>query len=103
MMGAVPGQALSQPDPPSTIRTEARADELRAPPPVLGRPFALVVAYGAFGAFFMPFLAGTLLWLLNSRRTPARWRNGWLSNTLLAAAATLFVVLCVNEIAGLFQ
>jgi Mn2+/Fe2+ NRAMP family transporter len=69
----------------------------------LGRPFALVVAYGAFGAFFMPFLAGTLLWLLNSRRTPARWRNGWLSNTLLAAAAALFVVLCVNEIAGLFE
>ena len=69
----------------------------------LGRPFALVVAYGAFGAFFMPFLAGTLLWLLNSRRTPARWRNGWLSNTLLAAAAALFLVLCVNEIVGLFE
>ena len=69
----------------------------------LGRPFALVVAYGAFGAFFMPFLAGTLLWLLNSRRTPARWRNGWLSNSLLTAAAALFVVLCVNEIIGLFE
>jgi Mn2+/Fe2+ NRAMP family transporter len=67
----------------------------------LGRPFALVVAYGAFGAFFMPFLAGTLLWLLNSRRTPQRWRNGWLSNTLLTGAAALFVVLCVNELVGL--
>ena len=27
----------------------------------LGQPFALVVAYGALGAFFMPFLAGTLI------------------------------------------
>jgi Mn2+/Fe2+ NRAMP family transporter len=67
----------------------------------LGRPFALVVAYGALGAFFMPFLAGTLLWLLNSRRAPERWRNGWLSNTLLAGAALLFVVLCVNELTNL--
>ncbi|MGY5882473.1 Nramp family divalent metal transporter [Modestobacter lacusdianchii] len=67
----------------------------------LGRPFALVVAYGAFGAFFMPFLAGTLLYLLNGRRTPREWRSGWLSNTLLAGAAALFVVLCVNELAGL--
>jgi Mn2+/Fe2+ NRAMP family transporter len=67
----------------------------------LGRPFALVVAYGAFGAFFMPFLAGTLLWLLNSRRTPREWRNGWLSNTLLTGAAALFLALCVNELVGL--
>lgn len=67
----------------------------------LDRPFALVIAYGALGAFFMPFLAGTLLWLLNSRRTPREWRNGWLSNTLLAGAAVLFVVLCIDELAGL--
>jgi Mn2+/Fe2+ NRAMP family transporter len=67
----------------------------------LDRPFALVVAYGALGAFFMPFLAGTLLWLLNSKRTPEPWRNGRLSNTLLAGAALLFVVLCVNELTGL--
>jgi Mn2+/Fe2+ NRAMP family transporter len=67
----------------------------------LDRPFALVVAYGALGAFFMPFLAGTLLWLLNSGRTPERWRNGRLSNTLLAGAALLFVALCVNELTGL--
>ncbi|MGY1821999.1 Nramp family divalent metal transporter [Geodermatophilus sp. SYSU D00079] len=67
----------------------------------LGQPFALVVAYGALGAFFMPFLALTLLWLLNSRRTPGRWRNRWLSNLLLTAAALLFVVLCVNELVNL--
>ncbi|MFD2091550.1 Nramp family divalent metal transporter [Blastococcus deserti] len=77
---------------------------LTFPPMVLvlvGQPFALVVAYGALGAFFMPFLAITLVWLLNSSRTPAPWRNGWLSNALLVAAAALFLVLCVNELAGL--
>ena len=36
----------------------------------LDQPFGLVVAYGVLGAFFMPFLALTLLWLLNSGRTP---------------------------------
>jgi Mn2+/Fe2+ NRAMP family transporter len=67
----------------------------------LDRPFAQVVAYGAFGAFFMPFLAGTLLYLLNGRRTPQEWRSGWLSNVLLAGATVLFVVLCVDELRGL--
>lgn len=67
----------------------------------LDRPFALVVAYGALGAFFMPFLAVTLLWLLNSERTPRAWRNGPVSNGLLAAAALLFAVLCVNELVAL--
>lgn len=65
---------------------------------LLGRPFALVVAYGAFGAFFMPFLALTLIWLLNSKRLPAEWRSGWVSNGLLGVAAALFVVLCLSEL-----
>ncbi len=71
-------------------------------PPMLlllvDRPFALVIAYGALGAFFMPFLALTLVWLLNTSRTPKEWRNGWLSNVLLVAAGLLFVVLCVIEL-----
>lgn len=67
----------------------------------LGRPFALVVAYGALGAFFMPFLAITLLWLLGGRRTPREWRNGPVSTTLLVASAVLFLVLCVSELADL--
>jgi Mn2+/Fe2+ NRAMP family transporter len=65
----------------------------------LERPFALVIAYGALGAFFMPFLALTLLWLLNSDRTPREWRNGVLSNVLLTMAAALFIYLCVDELA----
>lgn len=68
----------------------------------LERPFALIVAYGVLGSLFMPFLAGTLIWLLNSGRVAAEWRNGWVSNGLLAAAALLFAVLAGKEIAGLF-
>ncbi|MFT0181044.1 Nramp family divalent metal transporter [Pseudomonas benzopyrenica] len=69
---------------------------------LLGRPFGLIIAYGAFGAFFMPFLALTLIWLLNSKRVPKEWRSGWLSNGLLGLAAALFIVLSLNEIARLF-
>ncbi|KUM41908.1 Nramp family divalent metal transporter [Pseudomonas sp. EpS/L25] len=69
---------------------------------LLGRPFGLIIAYGAFGAFFMPFLALTLIWLLNSKRVPQEWRSGWLSNGLLGLAAALFIVLSLNEIARLF-
>ncbi|NJQ00530.1 Nramp family divalent metal transporter [Streptomyces sp. PLAI1-29] len=64
----------------------------------LDQPFGLVIAYGVLGAFFMPFLALTLLWLLNSGRTPREWRNGWLSNGMLTSAGLLFVVLCVQQV-----
>ncbi|MGV2496852.1 Nramp family divalent metal transporter [Pelagerythrobacter aerophilus] len=71
-------------------------------PPMLllffDEPFLLVIIYGVVGAFFMPFLAVTLLLLLNSKRVPAEDRNGWLSNGVLAAAALLFLVLCVQQI-----
>ena len=67
----------------------------------LDQPFGLVVVYGVLGAFFMPFLALTLLWLLNSGRTPREWRNGVLSNVLLVAAGMLFVVLCVQQVRDL--
>ncbi|MFF8842679.1 Nramp family divalent metal transporter [Streptomyces sp. NPDC015127] len=64
----------------------------------LDQPFGLVIVYGVIGAFFMPFLALTLVWLLNSSRTPAEWRNGILSNVMLAGAGLLFVVLCVQQV-----
>ncbi|MEV6316122.1 Nramp family divalent metal transporter [Streptomyces sp. NPDC051776] len=64
----------------------------------LDQPFGLVIAYGVLGAFFMPFLALTLIWLLNSDRTPRQWRNGLLSNGTLAAAGLLFLVLCVQQV-----
>ncbi|MEU9998983.1 Nramp family divalent metal transporter [Streptomyces sp. NPDC050848] len=64
----------------------------------LDQPFGLVIVYGVIGAFFMPFLALTLIQLLNSSRTPAEWRNGYLSNGMLGAAGLLFVVLCVQQV-----
>jgi len=67
----------------------------------LDKPFGLVIAYGVLGAFFLPFLAGTLLWLLNSSRTPKEWRNGPVSNLMLTIAGVLFIVLCVQKIIDL--
>lgn len=66
----------------------------------LDKPFALTLVYGVLGAFFMPFLAITLLVLLNSRRVPGEHRSGWLSNLLLTGSGALFVVLLVNQLAG---
>ncbi len=74
---------------------------LTFPPMVLlfqDQPFRLVIIYGVLGAAFMPFLALTLIWLLNSSRTPLEWRNGWLSNGMLGIAGLLFLVLCVKQI-----
>jgi Mn2+/Fe2+ NRAMP family transporter len=67
----------------------------------LERPYALIIAYGVLGSLFMPFLAGTLIWLLNSVRTPAEWRSGLVSNALLILSAILFAVLAGREIVGL--
>ncbi|HET8959664.1 Nramp family divalent metal transporter [Nocardioides sp.] len=70
---------------------------------LLDEPVGLILAYGALGAIFMPFLAITLLVLLNRRDdlVPAKWRNGWLSNSLMALCAVLFLALAVNELRGL--
>ncbi|MEU6644980.1 Nramp family divalent metal transporter [Saccharomonospora sp. NPDC046836] len=69
----------------------------------LDRPFQLTVTYGVLGALFMPFLAGTLLVLLNSRRVPNEARSRWMSNGLLTICLVLFAYLAVNEIIGLFE
>lgn len=68
----------------------------------LGQPVWLIVAYTVLGAFFMPFLAVTLLWLLNTDRTPAAWRNRLLSNVLMGLCAVFFVVLCVVDLRNRF-
>ena len=52
------------------------------------RPLTYDLAvYGVLGSFFMPFLALTLLFLLNSRHVPERWRNHWPANVVLALVA----------------
>lgn len=62
------------------------------------QPFLLAVIYGAFGALFMPFLAVTLLLLLNSSRVPADARNGWIANGVLAGSSLLFVALAGQQL-----
>ena len=64
----------------------------------LGEPFWLIQAYGVLGAFFMPFLAITLLLILNRDRVPREWRNKWFSNVLMAITALVFVVLTFDQI-----
>ena len=65
---------------------------------VVDRPVWVIIAYSVAGAFFMPFLAGTLLYLNNRRQWVAKLRNGWAMNGLLIAALLIFGYLCVNEI-----
>jgi len=77
---------------------------------LLDRPVGLIIAYGVLGAFFMPFLAVTLLVLLNrggvgkefggvaGSVVPREWRNRWFSNVALTVCALLFVALAVNEL-----
>jgi len=64
----------------------------------LDRPFQLTLVYGVLGAFFMPFLAVTLLVLLNSGRVERTYRSRWLSNGALGACAVLFAALLVTEV-----
>jgi Mn2+/Fe2+ NRAMP family transporter len=69
---------------------------------LLGEPIAVVIAYGVLGSVFLPFLAVTLIWMLNTSRVPREHRNGWLSNVVLAGAAALFFVVAFTEISDLF-
>lgn len=73
---------------------------LTFPPMILllmDRPIFLILLYGVLGALFMPFLAVTLLWILNTRRVPHQWRNGWFTNTVLAICAVLFIALGIYQ------
>ena len=59
----------------------------------LGQPIGLILAYGVLGSLFMPFLAVTLLGLLNGKRIPAQWANKLWTNVALGIIALLFFVL----------
>lgn len=65
-----------------------------AGPPMLlllaDRPVWIVVIYAIAGSLFMPFLAGTLLYLNNRQAWVGPLRNRWVANTLLVVALLLF-------------
>ena len=72
-------------------------------PPMLlltfDEPVLIVIIYASLGALFMPFLAITLVWLLN-RRVDHEYRSGLLSNIILVASVLIFAALAVQEIMG---
>lgn len=53
--------------------------------------------FGVFGALFLPLLTLTLL-LLNNRTLPPGFRNGWVSNGVLALALAFFAWMGIEEI-----
>lgn len=94
---------LSDDDAPGSHSKPARAYMLwlTIPPMLLlllGRPFFLILMYGVLGSLFMPFLAITLLVLLNSSRLAKEWRNRWLSNVFLGITTVVFLALGANEL-----
>jgi Mn2+/Fe2+ NRAMP family transporter len=73
------------------------------PPMILlafGEPVLLVIVYASLGALFLPFLAITLLILLNSQRVGPEYRNRLLSNVVLAVSVIPFIVVGVQEVLG---
>ncbi|TFI00015.1 Nramp family divalent metal transporter [Micrococcus lylae] len=98
-----PVDQLDQDDAPSLSSAPARFFLLWVtfPPMILlflDRPIFLILLYGTLGALFMPFLAVTLLFLNNSKKVPARFRNGWGNNILLGGTTVIFLVLGANEL-----
>ncbi len=72
-------------------------------PPMLllffGKPVWLIVLYSIVGAFFMPFLAGTLLYMNNRRDWVGLLKNHWLVNVVLVVSLALFGYLAAVEVA----
>ncbi|GAA1724716.1 Nramp family divalent metal transporter [Microbacterium paludicola] len=64
---------------------------------LLDQPIFLILLYGFLGALFMPFLAITLLPILNTDRVPHEYRNKWYLNVALGITALLFIVLGVYQ------
>lgn len=79
---------------------------LAGPPLVLlwfKQPVAVVVAFSIAGAFFMPFLAATLLYLNNQRAWIGGLANGWRGNAALVVCLVVFAVVCGFEVAGVLR
>ncbi|QDP38968.1 Nramp family divalent metal transporter [Radiobacillus deserti] len=79
---------------------------LTFPPMILhlfGKPVVLIILYGFLGALFMPFLAVSLIVLLNSTRIEKSFQSGRLSNTVLSLSAILFIVLTCMELYGMIK
>ncbi|HRE83622.1 MAG TPA: Nramp family divalent metal transporter [Opitutaceae bacterium] len=78
-----------------------------AGPPLLllwfNQPIAVVMTFSIVGAFFMPFLAGTLLYLNNQRKWMGSLANRWPGNLGLTICLLAFGVACIRELATLLK
>jgi Mn2+/Fe2+ NRAMP family transporter len=63
------------------------------------QPVALVVTFAIAGAFFVPFLAATLLYLSNRRDWMGALKTGRWGNAALVVCLVVFGAVCVREIA----
>lgn len=62
------------------------------------RPVSVVIVYTVVGALFMPFLAGTLLYMNSRKEWVGNLTSGWLLNMLLALALFLFLYLAAHQL-----
>ena len=101
-MGNVTGKGSSHPDSRANGKWfKVYVLWLTFPPMLLlflDQPVFLVLLYGVLGALFMPFLAITLLPILNSDRVPREFRNKWYLNVALGVTTILFVALGVYQV-----
>ncbi len=67
------------------------------------RPVFIVILYTIVGALFMPFLAGTLLYMNSRKRWVGNLRTGKILNVLLALALILFLYLSGQQILEFFK
>jgi len=56
------------------------------------------MTFSIVGAFFMPFLAGTLLYLNNRREWMGTLANRWPGNLALIVCLAAFGVACLREV-----
>lgn len=63
-----------------------------------GRPFWVIILYSVTGAFFMPLLAGLLLYMNSARRWLGAYVNSWYTRVLLVICLLLFSFLLIVEI-----
>lgn len=97
----------SRPDPPDTHSNVYRSGLLFiAFPPLLllfvEKPVWIIVIYSIIGAFFMPFLAGTLLIMNNRSGWIGAMKNGWMTNAILILSLMVFGYLCYEELVSVF-
>ena len=75
-------------------------------PPMLlllaGEPVWLIIIYAVAGAFFMPLLAGLLLYMNNHRAWIGEMKNGALTNLVLLASILVFGLLLYDKLTELF-